>query len=475
MERSEKKIRSDKRLGLTFVSIAFIFYFFPGFALFELVPNIFTYIFLVIGLNKLSYINDSVYGARKQFQRMIIVGIGKMVAVFLTVTTGNADEQMSMIMLLVFVLSLVECLLLIPAYTKLFEGILYVGMRYESVAVFGDEHDRMKKSATDKIKNHTLRFIIIKNLALFLPETAAMSTADALNPHKPEMYMFVDLFRGFGMIISLIFGIIWLVSILKYFSRLKKDTPFTDALWSKYETDILPNEKLFVERKTRAALLFFGIGSLFALDFYIGDPGGNNGSNIIPDVVFAICVICGLMVIRKYLPKKMLAISSGVCAVYGGISILSTVTHIVYLQAHSSVGQISRDPDAFASWMQKLIPVAIADAIAFVGMCAVIFWVLKYLIENHTGAYSLHATIDPKAKAAETHRMLNKYLVVFASGAVLAALGGIVRVILMRLMDRTINESSWLIELVATGVFVAVFITALTRINEQIKEKYLYE
>ncbi|MBQ8387953.1 MAG: hypothetical protein IJX46_03410 [Clostridia bacterium] len=475
MERSEKKIRSDKRLGLTFVSIAFIFYFFPGFALFELVPNIFTYIFLTIGLNKLSYINDSIYGARKQFQRMIIVGIGKMVAIFLTITTGNAEEQMSMIMLLVFVLSLVECLLLVPAYTKLFEGILYVGMRHESVAVFGAEHDRMKKNATDKIKSHTLRFVIIKNLALFLPETAAMSTSDAINPHKPEMYMFVDLFRGFGMIISLIFGIIWLVSILKYFSRLRKDTPFMDALWSKYETEIIPNEKLFIERKTGAALLFLGIGSLFALDFYIGDPGGNNGTNIIPDVVFAVCAICGLLVMRKYIPKKMLAISSGVCAIYGGVSILSSATHITYLQDHSSVGQISRDPDAFASWVGKLIPVAVIDAVAFVGMCAVIFWVLKYLIENHTGSYSLHATIDPKAKAAETHKMLKKYLIAFISGAAFAALGGIARVILMRLMDRTINESSWLIELLATGVFVAVFITALLRINEQIKEKYLYE
>lgn len=471
MERLEKKKRSDKRLGLTFVSLAFVFYFFPGFALFELVPSIFSYIFLAIGLNKLSYLNDSVFGARKLFQRMIIVSIGKLVAMFFTVTTGNAEEQMSMMLLLVFVLALAECMLLVPAYIKLFEGITYLGMRHESVSVFGDRSDRFKKNATDKIKSSTLRFIIIKNLALFLPETAAMSTSDALNPHKAEMYMFIDLFRGFGMIISLIFGIIWLVSILKYFKALKNDTPFMDALADKFETEILPNEKLFVERRMSAALLFWGVGSIFALDFYIG---GNNGFNIIPDTLFAACVICGLIMIRKHISVRKFAICCASCVIYSAVSILNTVINIGFLDMHSSVGHISRDPDAFASWMGRLIPMSVADALAFVGMCLAVFSVLLSLVRDHTGSYSLHATIDPEAKLRETHGFLKKYLIAFVAAAGVSALGGITRVLLLRLWSHDVNESSWLIELALTGVFVVLFILSLIRVNEQVKEKYLY-
>ena len=162
---AERKVR--KTLGLGLVSLSFIFYFIPDFmAVIDITPDFIGYILLVAGLTALSDMNESIASARKIFVRMILFGVLKIFAFVASFTLSDGFEQPTTLLLFGFILAVAECLLLIPAYRDLFDGVLYLGMRENGTAVF-EYGKRNKKNVTERIKRSTVRFIIIKNLYLY--------------------------------------------------------------------------------------------------------------------------------------------------------------------------------------------------------------------------------------------------------------------------------------------------------------------
>ena len=460
--------KTNNKIGFGMIAAAFAFYFFPDFSLIDILPDIITYILLCIGLNKLSYMNDSIESSRKLFFRMIIVSAAKLVAIFITFGTANREEQASLILLMAFVLSLVEVFFLLPAYIHLFEGILYLGMRYDSKAVFGEKKRIFSKNATEKIRRKTLIFVVVKNLALVLPETAALSTSDSLNPYKVSMYEFIPHFRVLGMIISLVFGIIWLASIVSYFRKLNKDTAFVDALSENFKTEILPNTKIFVERKVGIAALLLGISAIFTVDFYID---GNNGFNIIPDILFAFTAFFGIFMLKKYLSKIMFAVSAVAMLAYGVMTSVNwkVVSDFSYKY---TAAQVRTDAEAFYGWINMLV-LTVIEASLFIFAVVMICLVLKKIINDHTGHYFEHSTIDPQIKLREIHREIMVKVYVCAGLSVLSAMACFFRVYMFRLATE-LADVSWIIESAISAVFAVMLIVTLADINEKVKEKYTY-
>ncbi len=460
--------KTNRKIGFGMIALAFVFYFFPDFSLIDIFPDVITYILLCVGLNKLSYMNDSIESARKLFFRMIIVSAAKLVAIFITFGTANREEQASLMLLMVFVLALVEVFFLLPAYIHLFEGILYLGMRYDSTAVFGEKKRIFSKNATEKIRRKTLIFVVVKNLALFLPETAALSTTDSLNPYKVSMYEFIPHFRILGMIVSLIFGIVWLVSVISYFRRLKKDTAFVDALSETFETEIVPNTKIFVERKVAIAALLLGLSSIFTVDFYID---GNNGFNIIPDILFAFTAFFGIFMLKKYISKAMFALSSVVLLAYGVMTSVNWKVVADFAYKYTAA-QVRTNAAAYYGWLNMLVLTAI-EALLFIFAIVMICVVLRKIVNDHTGHYFEHSTIDPQIKLRETHKTLMRKVYIFAGIGALSAVACFFRVYMFRSATE-LADISWIIEALISGVFAVMLIFTLSEINEKVKEKYTY-
>lgn len=465
---NEKHQKNAKNMGFALISFAFVFYFFPDFALIDIFPDIVTYILLCIGVGKLSYLNDSVEQARKLFFRMIIVSVGKLVGIFITFSTGNSEEQSSLMLLMVFVFALLEAFTLIPAYINLFDGILYLGTRHDGTAVFGPQKDRMKKSASDKIKRTTVAFVIVKNLALVLPETASLSVSDNINSYKLSMYEFIPHFRILGMIVSLVFGIVWLVRICRYFKSLSRDFVFVRSLCDRYNTEILPNTKIFAERRISIACLFFGLAAAFAIDFYIN---GNNGYNIIPDVMVAVSAVFGFIMIKKYISGRLFTISTAISSIYGIVSMLNwkLISDFSY---EYTAAQVRTDIDASRTW-KSLVLMSAIEAVCFLAVATLIIIAINKIINGHTGYCVEHYTIDPEIKLRELHNRLRAPLYFAGAFAVLAAFGGVFRVWMFRYATQ-LADVSWIIEAMLTAVFAIVLIIALLRTNEEVKEKYMY-
>ena len=65
--------------------------------------------------------------------------------------------------------------------------------------------------------------------------------------------------------VSLVFGILWLVRMIRYFARFRRDDAFIAVLKEKYETEILSDRGLWIKRKTA----LFGILSATAYLFLL--------------------------------------------------------------------------------------------------------------------------------------------------------------------------------------------------------------
>ncbi len=465
----EKTQMPVKTMGFAMIAASFAFYFIPDLAMFDLLPDIIAYILLAVGLARLSYLNESIDSSRKLFLRMILIGAAKLVSLFIIFGTGgNSKEQPSLMLLMVFVFVLLESFMLIPAYIKLFDGLLYLGTRHEGTAVFGKSNDHDRKNASEKMKRSTLLFIIVKNLCVLLPETSALSTTDNINSYKPSMYEFVNDFRILGMIVSLIFGIVWLVRSIKYFRSIDRDKAFVSSLCERYNTEILPNNKIFAERRIALSCLFFGIAAVLAVDFYIE---GNNGYNIIPDVLMAISSIFGFIMIKKYIPKRLFVASEVACAIYGVTTSLNwkLVSDFSY---EYTAAQVRTDKEANEAW-RALVGMSVIEAVCFLALATLIIITVMKIIDGHTGYVVEHYTIDPKQKLAELHSRLKAPLYAAGAFGVLTAVGCVFRVFMFRYATE-LADSSWVIESIVTAVFAAILSFALFRVNEEVREKYMY-
>ena len=463
--------KNNKSLGLSFIMWAFVFCFLPDFALIDIAPDIFAYILIYVGLSKLSFMNDMLDEARNLFFKMIIVGAAKLASVFFVFGTATPKEQVSLMLLMVFVFAVLDAITLIPAYIKLFDGLLYLGIRYDGTAVFGKQKSENAKSATDKVKFLTIAFVIIKNLLLLLPETPALSISNSMNSAMTEnigMIEFIPHMRIFGMIFSLGVGIFWLCYVISYFRSLKKDNAFVENVSNEYCSAILPNEKLFVGRRMKTACLLFSIAAIFALDFYIG---GNSGYNMIPDALFAIGCFCGILAIRKYLSKWLLALNGAFCLAYAFIATYNGGIVFDFLQKYS-VRKIKRNPEVYGQWINIII-LTVVEVIVFLGVVVTLLFALKKIVENHTGYVYEAVKTDSKLKLAQAHAKLNLPLIVTLACSILASAGSILKIYLFSIPSE-ISASSWLIELGLTLLFVVALFYAVVNINQGVKEKYKY-
>ncbi len=463
-----KAPRLAKNMGFGLIAFSFLFYFLPDFALIDVVPDIIMYMFLCLTLGKLSYLNDSVEHARKLFLRMIFISAAKYAAILVTFGSGNAEEQASMMLLMVFVFAIFECLTLIPAYIGLFDGLLYLGTRNNGTAVFGISNEHKKRSYTDKIKRLTVIFVIVKNLAVLLPETAALSTTDNINSYKISMYEFIPHFRICGIIISFVFGIVWLARVIKYFRSLSKDKSFVCALCEKYNNEIIPNTKIFAERKIGLACLFFGIFAILTVDFYIN---GNNGYNIIPDIIPALAALVGFIILKKYIPRQIFIISNVACVIYGFITTVNWKL-VADFSYQYTAAQVRTNAEASRMW-KALVAMSALEALCFFALSVVVIVCIMKIVQDHTGYCVEHYTVDPKVRLKELHSKLNLLLKIACGTAFLAASGGVFRVYMFRYATE-LADVSWIIETALTVIFAAILVFALFQIYDEVKEKYMY-
>ena len=139
--------------------ISFVFLFNPNVSIIDVLPDFIGYMLLCGALTRIADLNDYLYDAVKIFKRMILIDAGKWLAIFWTFSMTVVDQKNSSILLFTFVFSLLELLFLLPAYKKLFEGIIQLGYLIPNNTILSNEKKSGRiiiigtKQTTSRIKD----------------------------------------------------------------------------------------------------------------------------------------------------------------------------------------------------------------------------------------------------------------------------------------------------------------------------------
>ena len=381
--------------------ISFCFLFNPNITVFDLLPDFIGYIILSVALSRIADMNDTVWDALKIFKRMIFIDAAKILAIFWIFGMTYGGERNTSILLWTFVFSVVELICLIPAYSKLFNGIIQIGYRVPNESIFA-----AKKGRIDFIRIITFVFIIAKAVLTVLPEFADLTSRtydDSFGYDIAILYDYIGLMRGLAFIPVLFIGIFWLVTMITFFNRLNKDALLTNSLDSKYLEEIQPRKGLFIRRNFKTVELLAIVTLCLTIDFRI------ESQNIIPDFLAAGMFFLLFLFLQKHISVKPKSwIYSTVAFAYS--SIVSSIIEGIFFTDYY-YGAIIRSDNAKSLYILMVI----ANILKSLTMIAVLYDMNLMLVKTinlHTGyisgieRFSASENRMIKAQQSELKKML---------------------------------------------------------------------
>ncbi len=462
----KKSSQTGRIVGWGGIIAAIIFFFNPDIGIIDILPDFLGFILLCASIKKIAGIDDRVSEARELFRRMIYLTLVKFILIFVMFGfIPTTDQSVSMLMF-TFIFSVLEIVTVVPAVIKLYDGILYLSSRHEGEAAFRPAKKRKRsrsgyeKTVTEKVRNITVAFIIIKSVCRTLPEFAALTEQTYDETAAGQLYLFKDLFREFGVLIALIAALIWIIPAIRYVNLLRRDKKLLENLSLIYKNEVLTKTDRLARSAVRTAFGYFGAAAVLTLDFYI------DNINILPDILSALCAIAGLLLIRKYVKGWKIGIA--VSGIYGILSLAADAAGY-YFNTNYYPEAIMRDEETYNAFIM-VCGINAAVAAAFIAFAAVLLFVVtKDIIINHTGfSMTTNDTYNPAEKVRLLHISLIRKLTLPMVFASLAA----VIFDLSELYIGTFNFL-WFVQFLLSGLFAYSFIKNLMEINEQISYKYM--
>lgn len=464
------KMAEKKQIPWGLFIIASIFLFNPHIAIFDFLPDFIGYIILSIALTKLAMINDHLYEAKRAFDRLIIIDIGKILAIFWVFGMTFGNEQNSSLLLWSFVFGVLEILFAISAFAKLFEGFSTLGDFHSNSSIHGSKR-RDGKSYTQRFKSLTSVLIVFKAVMAVLPELSVLETMTYDETSRfTYLYRYIGVMRGFCFIPVLIIGIVWLVCAIRYFSRIRYDKDFVISVDEEYSSKQISKSGMFVVRDVKIATLFLVLGSILSLDFIFENV------NIIPDILVVPFFALSLFYFSKVSNfKKKFAIASLV--IFSIVSILEEVLRFYFFEEFY-YNAINKNGEAFYTYLFMVGTVAIKGILLVVVFVA-ISKAIKTVIKDHTGyvlGREIHSEVEQN-QIAEVHKQLGKNfsrLSDFAAVCVLADLFASLYGAFYAFLDKNFGWMS-LISVACTLLLVGMTVKAVSELREGVQTKYMLQ
>lgn len=378
--------RKNSPINIFMLFASLVFFFNPNVIVVDILPDFIGYMLLCGAFLKLSDFNDTIGEAVSGFKKMILVDGAKWLAVMWIFGISSPDERTSSMLLWSTVFCILEMIFAVPAFIKLFSGLSDLGDVLENTSIHGRTRGK-RKSYTERIRAFTVIFVSIKAFGAFLPELADFGNVarrmrelgDMLyDPNKVfvNIYDYIGLLRGFAFIVTLVFGIIWLVKTAGYFTRVKKDSAFIDGLSALYSERVESKVGIFVNRYIKTGFFILSAGILLTLDLRL------ENINAIPDFLGGIFILAFALYMGKRAIANKWALTV-ISAAYFFATCYSSFAENQFYSNHSFRSVLRNEEAASAFW-------TMVGATAFCGALLVVFGILllmlqKQIISEHTG------------------------------------------------------------------------------------------
>ena len=313
----QKPVRLGKYLGISLFTAGAVCLFDPFISVLDILPDALGYFLMLLGLSRLADLDDRLAEAAKGLRYLALIGVVRSLSLFLAFGLVSPTEQPVFVLLILFTLGVLDCLVFIPMWKNFCSGILYLGSRNNGTAMFDRRGSGGRTRSYNTVERYTAVttvFFVLRELLAILPEVTVLSheKGGVEVGEANRLYDYVGLYRMIGVAASLLLGILWLILTVRFIRKLKRDTPFFEALTAKYRTEVLTRKDLFARRSVKRALFCLLAAAVFTVDFYL------DGVNLLPDTLAALFLFLSVMLLRPYTGKNLPALTAS--AAYGVIS-----------------------------------------------------------------------------------------------------------------------------------------------------------
>lgn len=450
---------------------AVVFLFNPNVGLVDFLPDFIGHLLICSALARVAFIDEHISEARGLFRRAALITLGRFAALFVTFGLIPFSDRSTMMLLMSFVFDVAELCTVIPALSHLSDGIMYLSERHGGELAYRPASRRRGengKNVTQRMISSATVFVIAKAVLGTLPE---LSTLSGQGYDTSHWYEYLGMFRVLGFAVSLVFGIVFLCRALRYIKFLGTERDFHARLAGVYDSVMAEHPDYLARRAVLASFVYFSIGAALTADFGLDGLSAANGGtlgsiNVIPDVLSAVCLLVGLLIIRKYITnrKNPLIFAS----VYTFVTAAYTVLQY-YFASKYYIEAVGIDPKTNSVYM-LVCCVAVVCALLFAAtLISLMKCAMEDIIRTHTG-FSITArdSHDPGERVHQLHRELTRKTIPVMCVGVLAAALEALSVCLVSVVGFL-----WIFALVADIVFAVMFIKLLGEIRVQIDYKYM--
>lgn len=321
-------------MGFGYIAAGMVFLFNPNIAVFDILPDFIGYLLIYHGLFRMSFSTVKLAAVRdNHLWKLALATALRICSIALLPYTSE-----TFLLLDVFVFGVVETILYIPAVLELFDGFYSLGIRYDAASVYFPHVRKTRRKETvqsegaEKLKAYTIVFFLIKTVASVLPELTALQLNQDFSSDSRlhiRLAQYKPLFYGFCMVVTLIFGIIWLVRMLRYTGGMRRDAALCRCIDEHYEKNVLSNPALLAALRMKKVRLLFLLSACASFVLIL------DGVNVLPNVLSAIFLILAFVVMLPY--DRLAGAGIAVSAIAGALSVVNLCLQIPYFGEYEAM------------------------------------------------------------------------------------------------------------------------------------------
>lgn len=457
----------NKNMGFLWILFSAIFLFNPVVACVDILPDTVGYLFLWTGLYRLADLNDYMEEAMRRAKILFWLSIVYLVLLrFVQNSIATADpvlmnplEDRSSTFLFAVIRMLMQWLILIPLFRSMFAGVDRLADKY------GDEllsHEKKGKTSGQRMARRCTTFVIANSLLSVLPEATTLTSGDQNTFSSFDWYDFIFMFRALGVMISLIFSIVWLIFFVTYFVRLLRRRAWLERLCTAYGSDVLTQVEMLTVRRYARAMLLLSVGVIFTASLRV------DGRIVLPGIVFAVLSWIAFAQLGKSFPeRRQCRIPCVILILLSGAHWMLNYVFVVknqFTPEHSLYNQ-----QAFWQFFAMRI-LGAAEVLATVLLLLYVLQMLVQIARQHTAVdYATQGSEEISQRATERlHRGFEKRAkIMFPFFAIAAAAGMLDSILQME------YPFIWFIALLFSIVGICLFFSLCHELLEEIRARYL--
>ncbi|MBQ7172803.1 MAG: hypothetical protein IJR88_01610 [Clostridia bacterium] len=316
----ENRTKTQKAISFSLLLFAGLFLFTPIFAMLDPLPDAIGLLLFVIALSGLCDLSDEISNARKLFLYLFLLSLLREALTLILYTVGkaeNAFEVPTLFLLESFVWAILQGVLLIPAFRRLFRGLSDLAERYGGEALW-----KVKRGKTlcERASGKTTVLILLHSLFITLPEFSALGLRQGESVDG-GLYGYINLYRVFAVFVLIILWILWMILWIRFCRVLNREKEFSDRLSKARIQDEIDHPGRAERRFVYGGLLFCALFALVFLPMRVGDY------SIFPGALCGIFAWIGFARLRR--PKCW-----PLCLSLILVSLGRMVLHFLYLIDH---------------------------------------------------------------------------------------------------------------------------------------------